>query len=474
MVSGAGCSWGRVETLRRRSAKAGGNRYQASTALRGPWLRSVRSLAARIPRRWPLGRTALRSYITGEYFATGAMNVVGSVVGGASGVVLARVLGARTRGELVIAITWPTFASSLACLGLTQATCFHIARADRSDRSSILVTAVGGSVALGIVLAVGGVAAAPLIFAGGTDLFWLRVVFIAQPLTMGSGVCVAALQGLSIGRWNTVRMCQLLAYFLSVLVLALTRSLTLGSAVLALIVSLMLQVVAAGFFLYPLIGRWRGPTWSWLRTLLSYGLRVVTSGASWLVNAQMDRLILSMVVSSAALANYVVAVSFSQLTLPLATAFGAVAFPRIAASVEPGSGKAVQRTVLLGGFAATIVVLVPLVIIAPWVIPLLFGKGYGRALLAFWLLAPGAVAFAMNYVLSDVLRGWGRPLAPTVAESIAAVATIALLAVLVPALGIDGASIASSIAYGVGTVVLWHALFRAKGHGPPSHRMAGT
>jgi O-antigen/teichoic acid export membrane protein len=166
-------------------------------------------------------------------------------------------------------------------------------------------------------------------------------------------------------------------------------------------------------------------------------------------------------VSSAALGNYAAAVSISQLAFPISTAFGSVAFPRIARAKSAVEAVRVQRTAILGAVASSLAVLLPLAIVAAWLIPTVFGSGYATAVTPFWLLVPGTAAYCVNYVIEDVLRGWGRPLGAAIAEGIGAALTLLLLPILVAIGGIKGAAVASSIAYGAVTVVLWQLLRHA-------------
>jgi Na+-driven multidrug efflux pump len=69
-----------------------------------------------------------------------------------------------------------------------------------------------------------------------------------------------------------------------------------------------------------------------------------------------------------------------------------------------------------------------------------------------------------------MLRGQKRPLVVARAEGLAAVFTVVLLIVLLPAVGVYGAAIASAVAYGVALAVMLVSLHRLPSHpGPPRH-----
>jgi O-antigen/teichoic acid export membrane protein len=66
-----------------------------------------------------------------------------------------------------------------------------------------------------------------------------------------------------------------------------------------------------------------------------------------------------------------------------------------------------------------------------------------------WILTPGGIFLACGQVTANVLRGLNRQLVVARAEGIALIFTLVLLAALLPAIGVAGAAIASTVPYGV-------------------------
>ena len=77
-----------------------------------------------------------------------------------------------------------------------------------------------------------------------------------------------------------------------------------------------------------------------------------------------------------------------------------------------------------------------------------------------WILTPGSVFLACGQVTGDLLRGRGEPKVVAVAQGIAAIFTVVLLFALLPLVGVYGAAIASTIAYGVALVAMLRSLSR--------------
>jgi O-antigen/teichoic acid export membrane protein len=189
------------------------------------------------------------------------------------------------------------------------------------------------------------------------------------------------------------------------------------------------------------------------------------------LNVQLDQLVLSQTVAPADLGRYAIAVSLTSLPIPLVAAIGNVAFPRLAARrAVTEATRRLQLLAVLGSAGLAAGMLVPLALIAYWLIPLIFGEGYRGAIPLLWILTPGAVFLACGQVVGDLLRGRNHPTVVAWAQGLAAVFTVALLIVLLPVVGVVGAAIASTSAYGIALAAMLRSLWRlprhARGSGP--------
>ncbi len=406
-------------------------------------------MGLRVGQASALGRLSSHSILR-PVAGTAAANVLVTSLGTLGGLLIARALGASLRGEFAAVMAWTTFVSSLLVLGLPQATCYWISRQPRDVNATVL-TASLLAFGLGLVVAVVGFAVAPLIARSTVVLVGLRVLFGLMPFMMLSAVWGGALQALRIQQWNVMRVVQPVVYLALVVGLAWRGSLTIGSAIVSLVISLALQFVAAALFTRPWLAQ--PSQLAPVRPLMTYGARTAAAGVPWLVNARLDQVILSVSVTSAALGNYAIAVSITLLAAPVATAFGAVALPRIAGATT-GQGQRIQRLAIVGSLVAAGAVLGPVALLAPALLPRLFGDSFSAAVTPVRILAVGTMMYVVNYVMTDVLRGWGRPLQPALAQGVGAVVTVVLLAMLVPTFGINGAALASTVAYTVVAVIL--------------------
>ena len=123
-----------------------------------------------------------------------------------------------------------------------------------------------------------------------------------------------------------------------------------------------------------------------------------------------------------------------------------VLFPKVASDAPQKAPERIRRTLRLNlgitGSGALILALA-----CPFVLPLLFGAKFKPAVLPAIILLFGTVLLGCNYVISDGLRGLGRPLWPSIAEAIGVVVTLAGLMLFLRQFGIVGAAVVSVAAY---------------------------
>jgi O-antigen/teichoic acid export membrane protein len=194
---------------------------------------------------------------------------------------------------------------------------------------------------------------------------------------------------------------------------------------------------------------------------VAYGAAQIAALTPAALNSNLDQLVLSQTVRPADLGRYAIAVSLTSLPIPLVGAIGNVAFPRLAAQrAVTDATLEIQRLAVLGSAVLATAMLVPLAAIAYWLVPLVFGAGYRGAVPLLWILAPGAVFLACGQVTGDLLRGGHRQIVVAWAQGLAAVFTVVLLIVLLPLVGVYGAAIASTIAYGFALAMMLRSLRR--------------
>jgi O-antigen/teichoic acid export membrane protein len=148
----------------------------------------------------------------------------------------------------------------------------------------------------------------------------------------------------------------------------------------------------------------------------------------------------------------------------LSNAVALVLLPRLTADDEAAywmAPLAARNTMLVAAAAA-----VALAVVAPILVPLAFGGEFEDSVTPLWWLLPGTVALAGSKVLTSYIFSQGRPLVNTGITAVSLVVTVIADFIFIPWLGVEGAAIASSIAYGAHFVAALYAYGRISGRSP--------
>ena len=424
--------------------------------------RHLRELAS-VLRRRGIGRMVAR---------TAGFNVASTAAAGLGGIIVARALGPEMRGEYAAVTAWFEVALLIGGMGQPAALCFHVAH-DPGNARGYVATSRALMLVTGIVAMAAGILFAPLLARGNSGLtVAYRIAFATMIVPFVGFSYTFSLQATNLHWWNEVRVSQPVLSLASLVVLWRLRMLTLTAALIVLALTLLLQL---GWAYHRCRSAGLAPGHAQvrlIRPLVGYGAAQIAALTPATLNAQLDQLVLSQAVPPADLGRYAIAVSCTMLPVPIVSAIGNVAFPRLASRKRvDGLAARMQWLGILGSACTAAVALVPLDLVAPWLIPRVFGPGYVGVVPLLWILTPAGVFLACNQVTGDVLRGRKHPLVVARAEGLAAVFTVILLVALLPVAGVYGAAIASTVAYGVALVVMLLSLRRLpSGISEPRHQ----
>ena len=433
---------------------------QVTADATGSWLRELASAL----RRPGVGREVAR---------TAGYNIASAVAAGLGGIIVARALGPEMRGEYAAVTAWFGVALMVGGMGQPAALCFHVAH-DPGNARGYVATSRAMMLVTGTAALAGGILLAPILAGGNVGLtVAYRIVFAASIMAFVGASYTFSLQARNLRWWNEVRVSQPVLSLALLVVLWRLRLLTLTAALIVLALTMLIQLGWA-YYRCRSAGLAPGRAQARLvRPLTRYGIAQIAALTPAALNAGLDQLVLSQTVPLAVLGRYAIAVSCTLLPIPLVAAIGNVAFPRLASRQRvEGAARRLQWMGILGSACAAAGALVPFDLVAPWLIPRVFGPGYAGVVPLLWILTPAGVFLACNQVTGDVLRGRKRPLVVARAEGLAAVFTVALLVILLPVAGVYGAGIASTVAYGVALLIMLLSLRRlpSDNSGPPHDR----
>ena len=202
------------------------------------------------------------------------------------------------------------------------------------------------------------------------------------------------------------------------------------------------------------------PQWSVLWEQIRYGAKGQVANLAQLFNYRLDQFVLAIFVARAGVGHYSVAASISEGAWWISGAVATVIVPSL---TRMGKKRAEEVTPVIcrNTLLISIVASICLAALSPLIIPVIFGSEFSPAVRPLMLLMPGAAAVSVARVLSSYMFSQGRVIYSTYTTLIALGATIIFDFAFIPWLGIEGAAIASSIAYSSSMIaaLYWYRKF---------------
>lgn len=196
-----------------------------------------------------------------------------------------------------------------------------------------------------------------------------------------------------------------------------------------------------------------------LKLFFSYSSIVfITNGIQFLAY-RIDYWILNYYHGEKAVGVYAVAVRLGQLFWVFPTLFAAIILPKMASGKEADDKilSLMRITIAIMGIVVLIAFLV-----ASFIIPWVGGEEYRPSVVPFWYLLPGIFFFSITIMLAAYFAGINKLSINFRGSLICLLIVVILDFILIPAHGIEGAALASAIAYSIATLYTMSAFARFK------------
>ncbi|MGH8379959.1 lipopolysaccharide biosynthesis protein [Pseudomonas sp.] len=364
-------------------------------------------------------------------------------------VLLARILGPSERGLFALLSTLPDLISAATSGGLNTAVGYQAAK-QRSMGLLLSQVLIFGCLVAGALTLV----CVALAREFGSELevtsqlgllAWL--LLLAVPLTvLKSGLLTLHNASGGVGAFNALRLSESLAPLLLFLGLFwMWQHAALEAALISWLLGLSLVVVLGLFWL----GRQHSIRLCWDRSgqreLLAYSAKSHPDLLFQQLILRSNYLFISAMLGSTALGHYAMASAAAELLLIVPEAVTTPLMKRLLQQ-DAGMDKItplalrLTATVMLGACLS-------MALIGEWLIVTLFGAEYQPAYPALLALLPGLFGLCYASILRLDLLGKNRPGTVSLMMGIGAALNLLLNIVLIPAYGIVGAAMASSIVY---------------------------
>jgi glycosyltransferase involved in cell wall biosynthesis/O-antigen/teichoic acid export membrane protein len=375
------------------------------------------------------------------------LRISGYAVGFVASILIARALGPTGRGLYAYPVALLGIVMAFGHVGLEFAQ-IHLAGQGRDLRHMWANATVFSAVAGVICWAgVAGLITVDPRAAGGLPLSWIAIPMGLVPLLLMSLYWASLLQldgrlmGSTWASWFGVGL-QAIAiaalFFLHDLTpfrVLLLQWLTNGSAWLFL----LLCCQRAGLVNLRVDRRL-------LRQSLVFGVKVYVAQVFLFLVLRVDQVMVAAYNGYRQLGLYALATTVAELLWLLTDPLAAAMIPHLVRA-QIGDDRRLAFTMARLSLSISALAAIACWFLAPLVIPLAYGKGFTGATQALRLLLPGVVALAASRPLGAVRVKEGNVVLPSVLGLAALGLNVVLNLLLLPRIGIRGASIASSVCY---------------------------
>jgi O-antigen/teichoic acid export membrane protein len=181
------------------------------------------------------------------------------------------------------------------------------------------------------------------------------------------------------------------------------------------------------------------------------------------LNYRIDVLLLKALSTPAEVGIYSLGVSVAELLWQVPMAISIVVMSRTANTANLDAMNVNTARLLRVSLVFGLVISFFIVVLSPWVVPLVFGEKFRSSILVMQTILPGILMVIMFRILSGQLSGMGRPDAALRAFIPALVLNVVLNYLWIPTYGATGAVMATNLSYTLGSVVYLFTYSRLTG-----------
>jgi O-antigen/teichoic acid export membrane protein len=384
-------------------------------------------------------------------------------------IVIARALGPELKGTYSLLLLVVSIGALATVCGLPSAIVYFGAR-DRRELPYQAGNAIVASIVFGLAGSLGVLGSTRLPAAGaflarnGVALDAVQALALLVPLIQWNTIVPEVLRARGeIGRYNALLLAHAAAGAAFVAALLLAGGWLLRGAIVAWVAAEVFGAALAAVWVFRDRGAIRFDRRRFARAV-RFGLRLHWGNLAQFLNYRLDVLIIAWLLSPLQVGLYTTATVVAERLWILPHSIRTVLLQRVAeiGGDSPLAGSITARATRLTGALLGVGCLILALIARPFM-TVLFGAPYAPGAAALALLMPGVIALGFGKLLSAHLTAAGHPAATSWASIAALGATVVLDLVLVPRLGIAGAAIASSVAYGLSTAIVAVVFLRTTG-----------
>jgi len=385
------------------------------------------------------------------------------VIGLAATVLVARALGPTGRGLFAVAVAIGAIGVQFGNLGLHASNTYYVAK-----DGALLPALIGNT--LVISFGVGGLGALVCwaVFVLWPTIAPLQGILLALALSwIPFGLAYMLLQNLLLGiqevrAYNTIefttKVIGLVLLGLAILWGKVTPEFLFGATLLALVLSFLWVLWHLRTFLHKV------PTLSFplFRQTFRLGLKAYLIAFFGFLVLRIDLVMVKYLLGAQLAGYYSISETMAENMLALPVVVGVILFPRLSGMTQRQERlHLTQQATML-----TAALLVPMMVLAALfakpIVSLVFGRAFLPAVPAFVWLMPGSFFLGIEIVIVQYLNSLGFPRVIVYSWLAVTVANIGLNFWAIPAYGISGAAIVSTLSYFLIFVLILGILWKSE------------
>ncbi|HJV16872.1 MAG TPA: oligosaccharide flippase family protein [Bacillales bacterium] len=391
--------------------------------------------------------------------------VVSIVIGVIILYILAKGLGPAGQGNYTLITYLPIMLMTFLNFGFNSSTVFFISR-KKVDVNSAFSTNIILGIGLALISMLIGDIVIHIMAATkfkNIDSNLLQLSLLALPGMFLMIFLQTILQGIQhFKSFNTALVVQQFSTLFFLIVFLFISHLGLMGAILSFTFGYIFAVIYMIVFLVKFANvsfSFKSFSFEHFKEMTIYGLKSHISNVMTFLNYRLDVLLLGYFLTEYFVGIYTVAVSLGERLSIFSQSFSQVLLPRVAASnIEEDRNKI---TSILSRTILSLVIFVSVcIILFSDIVFRLFLPDYLKSSLLLKLLLPGLTFLTVEKILSNDLAGRGKPELNMYVSFFNVAFNVILNLFLIPAIGVAGAAIASSITY-ISSFIIKAILFKS-------------
>ncbi len=291
-------------------------------------------------------------------------------------------------------------------------------------------------------------------------LFYLWMIIFTIPISLLLDYFRNIIRGKGeIINYNKTRILEAFVQLVAVVIFLLLFKKGVFGAVLSYNFAIIAAILFTIIFIKKITGLHLSLNKNLLKDSAIYGGKVNLANALSYLNYRSDMFFIAIFLTPAAVGFYSLAVGMCEKLFMIPGAIATVLFPRISSisssEADDFTPKVARHTLFFLLISSLL-----LLLLAKPLITIFFGSIFLPSVKPLILLLPGIIAFGIGGLLAADLSGRGKPEFAVFSSFACFIVDIILNFILIPRFGVSGASIASSIAYSIDTLVILIAFLK--------------